>query len=642
MVRFVTNLSQKIYASLSRSQKQWLLMILDFILISLSLLGALVIRLSALAIRVESLDLSSLFQEYFPITVVALVVKLVVLQVTGIYRPILRYVGVEIFYQVGYAIALSYGIVLFLGFLLQIRQLPRSVLLVDALLSLLLIVGAHLFLRWCLYNPNSPLFIGKAPSKVIIYGAGEAGTQLAQALSSQQTYHVVAFIDHNRQLQGQQINGITVYSPKRLRRLVEHHEVQTVLLAMPSVQKEVKQVILEALKHLPVTIKTVPELSEIISGQISPSQLRPIDISDLLGRQEVPPILELLSINITGKAVLVTGAGGSIGSELCRQIAQHHPRLLILYERNEYALYTIDQDLRETYPNFDPIPCLGSVTDESYFRQILETYHVETIYHAAAYKHVPLVEQNPAQGVMNNVYGTWVAARSARNCSVKNFVLISTDKAVRPTNIMGATKRIGELILQAFAQDEPKATTFVMVRFGNVLESNGSVVPRFRKQIEARKPITITHPEINRYFMSIPEAARLVIQAGALGQGGEVFLLDMGEPIKIYDLALQMVELHGLEVGKDIAIKITGLRPGEKLYEELLIDQNTALKTRHPKIYAAKERMIPWAELEAPLKELITAAQQGDHSTMMRVLASLVPEFQRKTDSLNPEMIIRP
>jgi len=629
MVRLLSKLSRKIYTSLSRSQKKSLLITLDFILISLSLLGALVIRLSALAIRVESLDLFSLFQDYFPITVVALLVKIVVLQVTGIYRPILRYVGVEIFYQVSYAIALSYAIVLFLGFLLQIRQLPRSVLIVDALLSILLIVGAHLFLRWCLYNPDSPFFIGKVPPKVIIYGAGEAGTQLAQALSYQQTYQVVAFVDHNRQLQGQQINGITVYSPQRLTRLIEHYEVQTVLLAMPSLQKEVKQVILEALKRLPITVKTVPELSEIISGHISPSQLRQIDISDLLGREEVPPILELLSINITEKVVLVTGAGGSIGSELCRQIAQHHPQLLILYERNEYALYTIDQDLRETYPHFNPIPCLGSVTDESYFRQILQTYQVQTIYHAAAYKQVPLVEQNPAQGVINNVYGTWVAARSARDYGVANFVLISTDKAVRPTNIMGATKRIGELILQAFAQDQLNTTTFVMVRFGNVLDSNGSVVPRFRQQIEARKPITITHPEINRYFMSIPEAARLVIQAGALGQGGEVFLLDMGEPIKIYDLALQMIELHGLEVGKDIEVKITGLRPGEKLYEELLIDENTVLETRHPKIYAAKERMIPWEELEAPLNELLTAVQQGDNKTMMSILSYLVPEFKR-------------
>ncbi|NBD34258.1 MAG: polysaccharide biosynthesis protein [Cyanobacteria bacterium] len=642
MVKRAARICRNIYSSLSRSQKQWILIGVDFILISLSLLCALAIRLFALAVRFESLDLSSLSQEYFPITMVALLVKLVTLRVSGIYRPILRYVGLEIFYQVSYAIALSYGIIVFVGFFTQIRQLPRSVLLVDALLSILLIVGAHLLIRWCLYNPDSPFFIGEVPPKVIIYGAGAAGTQLAQALSHQQTYQVVAFIDNNRQLQGQQINGITVYSPKRLTRLVQHHEIKTILLAMPSVQAEVKQVILDALKHLPVTVKTIPELSEIISGKVPPSQLRPIEISDLLGRQEVPPLLELLSKNITDRAVLVTGAGGSIGSELCRQIAQHHPRVLILYERNEYALYTIDQELRETDPQLHPIPCLGCVTDENYLRHLLQTYQVDTIYHAAAYKHVPLVEQNPSQGVLNNVYGTLIAARTARDCHVKNFVLISTDKAVRPTNIMGATKRVGELILQAFAEDEPGATCFVMVRFGNVLDSNGSVVPRFRQQIEARKPITITHPEINRYFMSIPEAARLVIQAGALGQGGEVFLLDMGEPIKIYDLALQMIELHGLEVGKDIEVKITGLRPGEKLYEELLIDTNTAIQTDHPKIYAAKERMLPWQHLEAPLNLLLAAAQQRDDPQMMRVLYWLVPEFQRENQQMNQHLTIEP
>ena len=627
MVKLVARICQKVHSSLSRSQKQSIFIAIDLILLAFSLYVA-------FAIRFDTLSVASLFGEYFPITLITLLVKLLVLQAWGMYRPILRYVGLELFYKVVYAIALSYGIVVLMGFFAQIEQLPRSVLLNDALLSILLMVAVRLSIRWCLYNSNSPFFIGEPVPKVIIYGAGEAGTQLAQALYYQKTYRVIAFVDDNPQLHQQQINGITVYPPRKLPRLVQHYGIKTILLAMPSVPGKVKQRILDSLRALPVMVKTVPGLSEIISGKVPLSQLRQIDISDLLGRQEVPPLPELFGINITGKVVLVTGAGGSIGSELCRQIAAQNPHTLILYERNEYALYTIDQELRETYPNLACVPCLGSVTDENHFQNILNKYRVKTIYHAAAYKHVPLVEYNPAQGIINNVYGTFVAATSAKICGVKNFVLISTDKAVRPTNIMGATKRIAELILQAFAQDQTHDTSFVMVRFGNVLDSNGSVVPRFRKQIAERKPLTITHPEITRYFMSIPEAARLVIQAGALGKGGEVFLLDMGEPIKIYDLALQMIELSGLEIGKEIELKITGLRPGEKLYEELLIDKDTATQTCHPKIYSAKEQMIPWEKLELPLCALLEAAREGDEPKMMSVLYWLVPELKRETQAM--------
>ena len=621
MVKPLAKICQKIHSSLSRSQKQWSFITIDLTLIIISLI-------IAFGIRFETLSVGRLLLEYSPITLITVLVKLAVLQALGMYRSILRYVGVELFYKVTYPIAVSYGIIVFLGFLFQIEQLPRSVLLNDALLSIVLMVTVRLSIRWCLYNPQSPFFIGEPAPRVIIYGAGEAGTQLAQALYHQQTYHLVAFVDDNNQLQEQQINGITVHSPKKLPKLIRHYGVKTILLAMPSVQGEAKQTILDRLKTLPVTVKTVPGISEIISGKVPLSQLRQIDIIDLLGRQEVSPLPELLSVNITGKTVLVTGAGGSIGAELCRQIVQQKPRLLILYERNEYALYNIDQDLKETYPDLNFIPCLGSVTDETHFKKMISDYQVETIYHAAAYKHVPLVEANPAQGIINNVQGTLTAAKSARDCGVKNFVLISTDKAVRPTNIMGATKRVGELILQAFAEDHSHQTSFVMVRFGNVLDSNGSVVPRFRQQIAERKPITVTHRDITRYFMSIPEAARLVIQAGALGTGGEVFLLDMGKPIKIYDLALQMIDLSGLEVGKDIEVKITGLRPGEKLYEELLIDPNTALATSHPKIYRARESSMSWHQLETPLNALIEAAEQEDEQKILSVLRWLVPEFQ--------------
>ncbi|MEY2984636.1 MAG: hypothetical protein RLZZ568_1253, partial [Cyanobacteriota bacterium] len=361
--------------------------------------------------------------------------------------------------------------------------------------------------------------------------------------------------------------------------------------------------------------------------------IRDLEISDLLGREEVLPDPSLLSVNITNKVVLVTGAGGSIGSELCRQIAQQSPQELILYELNEFALYTIDIELSESFPHMSRSSYLGSVTDKEHLENILTTHRVDTVYHAAAYKHVPLVELNPAQGILNNVYGTLVCAQAARECGVERFVLISTDKAVRPTNIMGTTKRVAELILQAFSALHGLQTKFVMVRFGNVLNSTGSVVPRFQKLIKERRLITVTHPEITRYFMSIPEAARLVIQAGAMGQGGDVFLLDMGDPIKIYDLAVQMIELSGLELGRDIDIVITGLRPGEKLYEELLIRQDTAVATRHPKIFAAKEGQIPWETLKPLLDNLLSAAESGNKDAIIASLKSIVPEYSPRPHS---------
>jgi FlaA1/EpsC-like NDP-sugar epimerase len=368
-------------------------------------------------------------------------------------------------------------------------------------------------------------------------------------------------------------------------------------------------------------------------------KLRNVDISDLLGRAEVLPDPSLLRVNITDKAVLVTGAGGSIGSELCRQIAQQDPRILVLYELNEFALYSIETELAETYPNVPRVAYLGSVTDGDRLSEVFERHQVETVYHAAAYKHVPLVENNAAQGIINNAYGTMVTAQTAEKCGVDTFVLISTDKAVRPTNVMGATKRIAELVLQALATKS--RTRFVMVRFGNVLNSNGSVVPRFRQQIAAGKPITLTHPEMTRYFMSIPEASRLVIQAGAMAQGGEVFLLDMGEPVRIYDLAVQMIELSGLVPGEDIEIEITGLRPGEKLYEELLIGGNS-MATNHPKIFAAREAMMPWDRLEPLLDQLFVAAYQKNLTKLRSLLKTLVPEYQPSGAKSTSESILNP
>ncbi|HEY9845301.1 MAG TPA: nucleoside-diphosphate sugar epimerase/dehydratase, partial [Candidatus Caenarcaniphilales bacterium] len=408
----------------------------------------------------------------------------------------------------------------------------------------------------------------------------------------------------------------------------------TILLAMPSVDRGTKRKILDHLKSLSIPVKTVPGISDILSGKVSINEIQNIDIADLLGREEVLPDPWLLQMNVTGKSVLVTGAGGSIGSELCRQVAQQSPKCLVLYELSEFALYNIDIELAELYPTLRRVACLGSVSDQTHFSTVLSQHKVDTIYHAAAYKHVPLVEANPAQGIFNNVLGTLTSAQSAINCDVSNFVLVSTDKAVRPTNVMGATKRVAELILQALA-DQPEMTTrFTIVRFGNVLDSSGSVVPRFRKQITEGKPITLTHPDATRYFMSIPEAARLVIQAGAMGKGGEIFLLDMGEPVRIYNLALQMIRLSGLVPGRDIDIKITGLRPGEKLHEELLIDRDNVSATRHPKIFCAHETKMSWEVLQPCLEALFKKAQLADSAAIITQMQSFVPEYQPETSQV--------
>jgi FlaA1/EpsC-like NDP-sugar epimerase len=372
----------------------------------------------------------------------------------------------------------------------------------------------------------------------------------------------------------------------------------------------------------------VPSISELLSGHLSINKVAEFDIEDLLGRKAIAARPELLQHDITDRVVLVTGGGGSIGSELCRQIAKQNPKMLLVFELHEFALYQMDMELTEEYPTLNKVACLGSVTDAQALTRVLQKYQVETVYHAAAYKHVPIVEANPISGMINNINGTLTAAQCAIACGVEKFVLISTDKAVRPTNIMGATKRVAELVLQGLADLPTHNTCFTMVRFGNVLGSSGSVVPRFREQITSGKSITLTHADITRYFMTIPEAATLVIQAGAMAKGGEVFLLDMGEPVKIYDLAAQMIRLHGMEPEKDIKIEITGLRPGEKIYEELLIDCDAALPTGHSKIFCAREAKLAWQELAPQLTTLLEAAAECAVTECVSVLHNLVPEYQ--------------
>jgi len=616
-----------------RRMKRWILLVTDAVLVSFAIYFA-------LALRFETWTPTAELRTYFPAIAALLPLQLASFQISGLYRPVLRYVGFDLLVLSSRAILLSTLLTVFCGFFFRLGQLPRSVLANDALLALLFVVGVRLSIRWVLYNHSSPLSNGAACRYAVIYGAGAAGSQLARALEQDHTYRVLAFVDDDPQLHGQRINGTPVFGPASLPRLFERFTIETILLAMPSATGDRKRDILQQLRRYPARVKTVPGIVEILSGQVTIRQVREIEIADLLGREEVSPYPQLLRVNIAGKGVLVTGAGGSIGSELCRQIAQQPPRVLVLYELNELALYTIDMELAETYPDLPRAACLGSVADAALLRKAIATYSIDTIYHAAAYKHVPLVEMNPTQGALNNVGGTYVAARVARECGVKNFVLISTDKAVRPTSVMGATKRVAEMVLQALAA-EGGATQFAMVRFGNVLNSNGSVVPRFRKQIAEGKPITITHPEITRYFMSIPEAARLVIQAGALGRGGEVFLLDMGKPVKIYDLAVQMIELSGLVPDRDIEIRVVGLRPGEKLYEELLIEANRAVKTCHPKIFSAKEAMLPWEQLEPLLDQLLAAARGGDRDRTLALLRQLVPEYCKTVRAAMPKALSR-
>jgi FlaA1/EpsC-like NDP-sugar epimerase len=610
------------YESLSRNQKRWLLVFADFFVLATALFLAFTIRIRSVSGAVPFVASS------WPAFLACIVITLCIFKLTGIYRPILRYTGLEFLSAITKATLISSGLWLLLSLRIDMWWMPKSVIIINALLTLVLVVAARLLIRYFINSiyrqlPNNP-----QAESVIIYGAGSAGMQLADNLKHEPGYVVAAFVDDNAELHNNLMGGHHIYAPHQLAELIEVTGAKTLVMAIPSISKANRKKVIDRLQYLPITIKTVPTLTEILTNKVSLSAIRRVEVSDLLGREEVMPEPELLTLNITDKSVLVTGAGGSIGAELCRQIAKLEPVCLVLYELSEFALYSIDMELRRQYPH---IPCyayLGNVTDRSHLSNVLIEHQVETVYHAAAYKHVPLVEANPAQGVRNNVLGTLNTAQCAIDAQVQNFVLISTDKAVRPTNIMGASKRCAELTIQALADLPNCNTRFGIVRFGNVLDSSGSVVPHFRQQIASGQPITVTHPEVTRYFMSIPEAVRLVIQAGAMATGGDVFLLEMGDPVKIYDLAEQMIRLSGLTPGKDIEIKITGLRPGEKLYEELLIDGDNIQPTHHPKIFSAYEEKFSWKELEPMLQVLFQAAQAGDKIGIVRQLQRLVAGYQ--------------
>jgi FlaA1/EpsC-like NDP-sugar epimerase len=559
--------------------------------------------------------------------VLEIAIKIGLFWALSIYQQVLRRADGEFLLAIAKAVFASCLAIAAIDRLFLVSAIPASVLLSDGMLSLILAISFRLSVR-LIHEQTRKSDDSNHKTGVVIYGAGSAGCFLAQALAKESGKKLVCFVDDNPTLQGKTVQGIRVYAPAELLKLKVSIGFEEILLAMPSLEGQRKRDLSQKLQILGVPVKTVPSIAELLSGHLSVNKVPELDIEDLLGRKAIAARPELLQHDITDRIVLVTGGGGSIGSELCRQIAKQNPKMLLVYELHEFALYQMDMELTEQFPTLNKVACLGSVTDAQALTRVLQKYKVETVYHAAAYKHVPIVEANPISGMINNINGTLTAAQCAIACGVKKFVLISTDKAVRPTNIMGATKRVAELVLQGLADLTHHQTCFTMVRFGNVLGSSGSVVPRFRAQITSGKPITLTHAEITRYFMTIPEAATLVIQAGAMAKGGEVFLLDMGEPIKIYDLAVQMIRLHGMEPHEDVKIEITGLRPGEKIYEELLIDCEAALPTGHSKIFCAREAKLAWTEIEPQLATLLSAAADCKVNECVSVLHTLVPEYQ--------------
>ena len=603
-------------SALPRRIKQLILLAADVILVNIALFCSLVLANGAISPW-------QVIVVFWPFWVLNGILKILVFYGFGLYQSVLKYTGSEFLGAILKALLVAELSVVAWAMVYPFPAFSLGFLLNDLACSFGLIVGVRVLGRRLVYpRPDQAKL-----EPIIIYGAGAAGFQLVQAFKHSQTLRVVALVDDSPQLQSHVVCGVRVYSPVLLSDLVEKYQVESVILAMPSVPKQRQTEILKSLACLSVRVQTVPAMEDLIAGKKALSQVNAISAEALLGRDEVLPDLELLQANVKDKVVMVTGAGGSIGSELCRQIAAQNPAMLVLYELNEFALYSIEIELRDHFPELPCIPCMGSVTDSALLRLTVEHHQVQTIYHAAAYKHVPLVEQNIEAAVLNNVYGTQVVAQTALSCRVEVCVLISTDKAVRPTSVMGTTKRIAELVVQATA-GQSDSTRFSIVRFGNVLGSTGSVIPRFRHQIAAGQALTVTHPEITRYFMSIPEAARFVIQAGAMGKGGEVFLLDMGEPVKIYDLAQQMIRLCGLTPEVDLPINIIGLRPGEKLYEELLIDYATAGPTQHPKIFKADESVKDLASFMLYLELLLQAARVHDETAIMQYLQYLVPEYQ--------------
>ncbi len=636
---------------LPRGQKRLLQVVSDIVVVWAALWLAFIVRLG-----VE--DMINPLRGHLWLFLAAPVVAIPLFIRFGLYRAVMRYFGNDALIAIIKAVSLSaliLGVVVY-WYSNHQNVVPRSIVFNYWWLSLIMVGGMRLAMRqyflgdWFYASQHVP-FRNQEDTlpRVAIYGAGSAGNQLVAALRMGRVMRPVAFIDDDASISDRVIAGLHVYKPKHIQRMIDATGAQEILLAIPSSNRVRRREVLGFLEGFPLHVRSVPGFMDLASGRVKVDDIQEVDIADLLGRDAVPAQSELLEHCIKGQCVLVTGAGGSIGSELCRQIIALRPKTLLLFEHSEFNLYSIASELeqyvkRKSLP-VTLLPILGSVRSEPKLLDVMKSWNVDTVYHAAAYKHVPMVEHNIAEGVLNNVMGTLNAAQAALQAGVSNFVLISTDKAVRPTNVMGSTKRLAELTLQALSRElapvlfgdksnvsRVNKTRFTMVRFGNVLGSSGSVIPLFHKQIKAGGPLTVTHPNITRYFMTIPEAAQLVIQAGSMGLGGDVFVLDMGEPVKIAELAEKMIHLSGLSVRSDknlhgdIAIEFTGLRPGEKLYEELLIGDNVTT-TRHPMIMSANEDHLPWDALKGKLSELMGAVEDDDYARVRQLLRETVSGY---------------
>jgi FlaA1/EpsC-like NDP-sugar epimerase len=621
--------------NMSRNRKKVIMVLADFIALPLALW-------SAYALRLADFWPVEYLKPAWWLFLITPVLGLLIFMRLGLYRAVVRFMGAQAIWAVAKGVILLALTLWLLAYLGQLDSFPRSVPVSFAFAALVYVGGSRLLVRnyyhWLIRH-----YIDKEP--ILIYGAGGAGVQLSMALMGGKEYMPVAFVDDDPGLWGNTLAGLPVHPPRMIGRLVRDQRVAQILLALPTASQRQRKAVLERLSEHSVRVKTVPSMPELVSGE-SLETLREVDVEDLLGREAVPPIQSLIATSIEDKVVFVSGAGGSIGSELARQAIANRPRALVLYEMGEFALYTIEQELRALNTGVPIYPVLGSVLDGERVSSVLAHFQVQTIYHAAAYKHVPLVEHNVLEGVRNNTLGTRVLAEAALLAEVERFVLISTDKAVRPTNVMGASKRLAEMVLQDMAGRSSK-TRFSMVRFGNVLGSSGSVVPLFRKQITSGGPVTVTHPDITRYFMTIPEAATLVIQAGSMASGGDLFVLDMGEPVKIVDLARRMIHLMGYSLksdsnpGGEIAIRYSGLRPGEKLHEELVIGAEL-VQTAHPKINRALEDSLPAERLRDLLGELESALVKHDVAAVRQVLEKAVAGYSSSNGAVVDWVASRP
>jgi len=635
MFALTNSLLIKQFLELPRNVKRLIILLVDLLLIPFSLWASFSLRLGEFFLPIG-------FWEEIPyLFLAAPVIAIPTFVGFGLYRAIIRFIGFVAMWAIIKAVSI-YTLVFGLFILLSgISGVPRSVILINWLVLLLLVGSTRAIGRWWLAGSFKLAPYGLSKNRVVIYGAGAAGVQIAATLASSTAYKPVAYLDDSKSLVGSYIEGLRVYSFKDLAYVIKDLLVSDVLLAMPSISRSRRSEIISKLEPYSLHVTTLPALDDLASGKVKVDDIREVGIGDLLGREPVDPDLDLLHANIKDKVVLVSGAGGSIGSELCRQIMKIGPQKLILFERSEHELYSIENELVELVgrqlhdvkkASEMIVPILASILNQDRLESVCSAFGVHTIYHAAAYKHVPMVERNPSEAVRNNVLGTYKAAMAAIDAGVETFVLVSTDKAVRPTSTMGATKRFAEMILQGLAARGSGKTRFTMVRFGNVLGSSGSVVPLFRKQIQKGGPVTVTDEKIIRYFMTIPEAAQLVIQAGAMGQGGDVFVLDMGEPIKILDMARRMIHLSGFEIKDesrpegDIEIVYTGLRPGEKLYEELLIGEKV-IPTQHPLIMSANEDGLPWEDLNRYISQFEETVNLHDVERSRSLLVEAVKGF---------------